>query len=390
MENIGAMKPLAKNPSTMQPSGIRVIMDLASNIPDVIHLEVGEPDFPTPRHIVEGVVKAAREGYTKYTPSAGFASLRELVAKKLYESNGIRATLENVTVTAGAVCGVATSIFALVDPGEEVLIPDPAWPNYRMIVHTAGAIPRGYPLHEQRGFLPDLYELERMITDRTKAIIVNTPSNPTGAVFPRELADDLVKFASKHDLYILSDEVYEKFIFEGEHVSPAIFDVDGRVISVFGFSKTYAMTGWRIGYVVAPTEISSVITKLQQPFVSCACSVSQKAAEVALSGPQGCVEAMREAYRKRRDMAVEIMEAYGLPCYIPQGAFYLWVNISGIGMDSYAFAKALLRDQKVAVAPGGAFGKTGDRYVRVSLAADKASIAQGLEKLCGYIEEAKK
>lgn len=379
------MKPLAKYPSAMRSSGIREIMDLAADIPGVVHLEVGEPSFSTPEHIVDAAVEAARQGCTKYTPNAGLVSLREAIVRKLQASNGINASLENITVTAGAVCGVATSIIALVEAGEEVLIPDPSWANFEMIVRTAGAVARGYPLRENHGFLPDLNQVERMITDQTKVIIINSPSNPAGAVFPRELVKGFVQLASEYDLYLLSDEIYEQFVFEGEHVSPATLDVDGRVVSVFGFSKTYAMTGWRVGYVVAPREISSVVTKLQQPFVSCACSISQKAAEAALDGPQGCVGIMREAYRKRRDIAVALLEAYDLCRYVPQGAFYLLVDISESGMDSNAFARALLRDQKVAVSPGEAFGQAGRKYVRVSLASDETSVVHGVERLCSYI-----
>ncbi len=380
------MKPLAKNPSAMRASGIREIMGLAAAIPDAIHLEVGEPGFATPEHIVEAAVEAARQGYTKYTPSAGLLSLREAIVEKLERSNGIKASVPNINVTPGSTSGMTTAIFVLVDAGEEILIPDPGWPDYQMSVRTAGAIPRGYPLHEQQGFLPDLQELEKMITERTKLIIVNSPSNPTGAVFPQELVRGLVELASKHELYLLSDEVYERFVFESEHVSAATFDPDGRVVSLFGFSKTYAMTGWRVGYVVASPAISSVITKLQENLVSCACAVSQKAAEAGLVGPQDCVEGMRQAYQKNRDIAVSILEAHGLCRYVPQGAFYLLVNISDTGMDSYAFAKALLHDQKVAVAPGEAFGTVASEYVRVSLAANEASVAQGVERLCSYVQ----
>ena len=381
------MKPLAKNATAMPPSGIREVMVLASQIPDAIHLEVGEPGFPTPPHVVEGGCEGARQGFTKYAPSAGLTTLRQAIVTKLAQRNGIQTAVENVVVTAGAACAMNTSVFALADAGDEVLIPDPGWPNYIMQVLAAGAVPRGYPLRVGDGFLPDMQALRNMVTKRTKALIINTPSNPAGSVFPKEVMQELVQFAVERDLYVVSDEVYEELVFEGEHHSAASFDPDGRVLTVFGFSKTYAMTGWRLGYVVTTKELAQLLTKLQEPFVSCACSISQKAAEAALAGPQDCVAAMRDGYRRNRDVAVGILQAAGLLRYVPRGAFYVLVDISGTGMDSYTFAKELLREQKVAVAPGATFGQVAKEYVRVSLAGEEALVAEGVDRLCKYILE---
>jgi aspartate aminotransferase/aminotransferase len=382
------MKPLPAALEVIEPSGIRVIADLAARIPDAIHLEIGEPDFPTPPHIVQAASEAATQGYTKYTPSAGFESLRELIVDKLCQSNGIRASLNNITVTPGAICGIASCVFALAEAGEEVLVPDPGWPNYRLIVVSAGCDPISYPLHASAGFAPDPKELEQLVTARTKVLILGSPSNPSGAVFPKDIILALVELAARHDLYIVTDEVYEAFVFEGEHVSPAQFDGDGRVASVFSFSKTYAMTGWRIGYVAAADPVSSLVTKLQQAFVSCASAVSQKAAEAALAGPQGCVGAMREAYRSRRDMVVSMLQRHGLRYHVPNGAFYLMVDVSSTGRDADTFAKALLREQGVAVAPGSAFGRMGEGYVRVSLARSDADLQRGIELLCAFVRSA--
>lgn len=380
------MKPLPAALEAIKPSGIRVMADLAGKKPNAIHLEIGEPDFPTAGHIVEAAHRAAMQGFTKYTANAGFESLRSLIAEKVWRCNGIKASIDEITVTTGAVCGITSSLFAVAEAGDEVLLPNPGWPNYRFIVTTAGCIPITYPLRADGDFLPDLDELETLVTPRTKVLLLGFPANPTGAVLPRELLSGLMEFASQHDLYVISDEVYEAFVFEGEHGSPARLDADGRVASVMGFSKTYAMTGWRVGYVVAPRRISRLVTKLQEAFSSCACSVSQKAAEAALSGPQDCVAIMREAYRKRRDLAVGILRRYGVEHYVPHGAFYLWADISRAGRDSNTFTHELLEKCGVAVAPGCAFGDMGEGHIRVSLASSDQDLLRGLTSLCQYME----
>jgi aspartate/methionine/tyrosine aminotransferase len=379
------MKPLANNPRTMPRSGIREIMDLAATVPQVIHLEVGEPDFDTPEHIVDAATKAAREGFTKYTPNRGTLSLRQALVEKLRTDNGIDVSIENVVVTLGGVGGITSAAMVTVEAGDEVLMPDPGWPNYESACMLIGGIPRKYPLDPCMGFLPDLSALEGLVTERTKMLLINSPCNPTGAVFPRETIEALLHFASRHDLYLLSDEVYEHIIFEGEHTSPARLDHDGRVISCFSFSKTYAMTGWRIGYVAASKEIAEVITKLQEPLISCVSGIAQKAGEAALLGPQDCVARMCQSYKKRRDTAVNILQSSNLLTSIPQGAFYILLDISSTGLESYVFAKALLKEQGVAVAPGGAFGEVGKNYVRVSLATEEGKLREGLERLCAFI-----
>jgi len=242
---------LAQSVVQMRRSGIRELMELASAMSDVIHLEVGEPSFDTPAHIIEAALKAAREGYTRYTPNMGYLSLRERLVRKLERVNGLHVTPDNIVVTPGAVCGIASALVAIVEPGDEILIPDPGWPNYESMVLLSGGIPKRYSLSQASGFLPDIGLLERQIAPRTKAIITNSPSNPAGAVFPRDLVRELVELASRHDLFLISDEVYEAIVFDGEHVSAQSFDTEGRVIGVYGFSKSYAMTGWRLGYVVA-------------------------------------------------------------------------------------------------------------------------------------------
>jgi aspartate/methionine/tyrosine aminotransferase len=382
------MKPLARAAASMRRSGIREIMDLAAGQPDVLHLEVGEPDFPTPPHIVEAGVAAARAGFTRYAPNAGLPELREAIAEKLARVNGLRVTPEQVVVTAGSVCGLMTTLMALVEPGDEVLLPDPGWPNCEMMVRAIGARPVPYPLDPVRGFLPDLNALVGCITARTKALLVNTPANPTGAVFPEETIRRLVAIAVEHDLYLVSDEVYDQLVYDGEHFSPGRLDGDGRVVSIYSFSKTYSMTGWRVGYVAAAPDIAEVVTKLQEPVVSCASTVSQKAAEAALLGAQECVDEMRLAYRERRDTALSILREDGVDAVEPHGAFYLLVDIGRATSDTYTFARDLLREQRVAVAPGEAFGLGGRGFVRLSLAADRQVVAEGTRRLAARVAEA--
>jgi aspartate aminotransferase/aminotransferase len=369
----------------MQGSGIRQIMNLAFTMEDVCHVEVGEPDFPTPPHIVEAAHRAALEGYTRYTASAGMASLREALAEKIRRDDGINVTPDHITVTCGAVSGLLATMAALVNAGDEVLLPGPGWPNCDMMVQTLNATPVFYDLVPEAGFLPDLDRLAAQIGPRTKAILINSPSNPTGAVFPAETVQGIMRLAEQHDLWVIADEVYEKIVFDGEHVSPARFDQDGRVIRVFSFSKTYAMTGWRVGYVVTPPPVTEIVNKLQEPFISCACSVSQKAAEAAVLGPQDCVEEMRRAYHRRRDMVMEILQRDGMFTYVPRGAFYAMVDISRATDDTYGFARHLLLERKVAVAPGEAFGPSGRGFIRVALCAHDDTIRHALSVIADEV-----
>ena len=381
------MKPLASNPSAMRRSGIREITNLALQMSDVLYLSVGEPNFGTPKHIVDAAYQAALDGFTKYTTNAGILSVREAISEKLARVNGFEAPPERIIITHGAVSGLLTTSMALLEPGDEILLPDPGWPNCEMMALGLGARPVRYPVRREREFLPDPAEVEALITPRTKALVINSPANPTGAVFPEPLVRALLEVATRHDLWLISDECYDQLVYEGEHVSPARFDTDGRVISVFSFSKTYAMTGWRIGYVVAPPGVVELMLKLQEPVLSCASAVSQKAAEAALRGPQDCVEEMRTSYHYRRDAALEVVRRTGMQASRPSGAFYLMVDVSAATDDSYDFAKGLLRNRKVAVAPGEAFGPSGKGMVRVSLATDLPILEEGLLRLAAEVRD---
>ena len=270
------MKTVSQRAAALPRSGIRLIHDLAKG-PDVLHLEIGQPDFSTPTHIVEAAHAAARAGMTRYTPNAGLASLREAIAEKVERENLIPAAPDRIVVTMGAMQGLYASLLAILEPGDEVLVPDPGYPNYGMAISLCGARPIPYPLRPQAGFQPDTEAIPALIGDRTKAIMINSPSNPTGNVISRECMARMAEIAERFDLYVISDECYEKILFAGSHVSPASMGDPERFFTVNSFSKTYAMTGWRVGYVVAPPRLAPTVVKLQEPVVACACSVSQAA-----------------------------------------------------------------------------------------------------------------
>ena len=369
---------------TMPHSAIREMGALAARHPGAIRLEAGDPDFTTPEHIIAAATAAAKAGFTKYTPSGGLMSLRELCAEKVARRNGLACAVEQVVVTTGGCGGLFTSLACLLDPGDEVLVPDPGWANYPPIVHVLGGVAVGYPLDPGRGFEPDLDALPALIGPRTKVLLVNTPGNPTGAVYERATLAALLELAARHDLWIVSDECYDEIVFEGEHVSIATLGEAERVVSVFSFSKSYAMTGWRIGYTVSPPVLAPALVKAQEPVVGNAASVSQKAAEAALLGPQDCVGEMRDAYRARRDATIAQLDAAGVGYVRPRGAFYLMVDVSAAG-ESLAFARRLLEEHQVSVVPGSAFGPTGEGMVRVSLSVAPEALRAGIERLAAAL-----
>jgi aspartate aminotransferase len=378
-------KPLSRGASRMPISGIRLIMDMSAKIPDAIHLEVGQPDFRTPPHIIDAAHQAALDGYTGYTPNAGFDSLREACAAKARRDNGLKCDASNVLVTVGSEGAVASAFVALVDAGDEVLVPEPGWTNYAMLTHAREATPVPYPLLEGDGFVPDAQAVAALVTPRTKMLVINTPANPTGAVYPAETVAALVDVAREHDLYVLSDEAYEKLAFGVEHVSPARYDDDGRVVTAFSFSKSYAMTGWRVGYAVAPERIARLMIQLQEPYYSCAPSVSQKAAEAALSGPQDALHQMVAAYAERQRIVLDTLSPDGYVTYTPQGAFYVLVNIRETGLGSYDFATACLEETHVAVAPGATFGDGADGWVRISTATSTDDVREGARRVRDFL-----
>jgi aspartate aminotransferase len=379
------MKALSRTVCGIERSPIRVMLDSAAGFPDAIHLEIGQPDFPTPPHIIEAAVQAARYAYTGYTANSGMYELRQAVTVKLARENNLRVAPENVIVTIGAMEAVFASMAVLLDPGDEILIPDPGYGNFVMASSILNATPRRFPTIAEQSFAPDFEALEKMVTDRTRVMLINSPCNPTGGVYPESVMRQCLEFCQRHDLYLISDETYDRLVFEGTHFSPAQWDHEGRVVSLFTVSKTYSMTGWRVGYAVANDNIVAAMTKIQEPIVSCVNTVAQHAAIAALLGPQDCVHEMLEHYRRRRNLAVRMAEEQGLSVSYPHGAFYMLVDISEQPCGSTEFCQGLLKAEHVAMAPGCAFGDLCDRYVRISLCASEEALKEGITRLARYL-----
>ncbi len=365
-------------------SGIRAMRDLTRSLEGVIHLEVGEPDFPTPPEVIDAAFAAARAGATRYTPAAGTESLRNAIATWSVQHGRRRVTPDQIIVTSGASATIAVTLLAIAERGDEVLIPDPGWASYAGHVYVAGGTAVRYPQPRELGFLPDVPAIRDLITPRTKAIVVNDPGNPGGGVFPRELVREIVELAAEHDLYLVSDEIYEDFPFDTEHVPADVFDRDGRVITISGFSKTFSMTGWRLGYAIAAPAVAADVARVAGAVLSCPSSVSQAAGEQALRMSPAEIDAMRASYRRRRDLVVSILEPAGLLPVRPQGAFYALVDLSRLGDDMNEVALRLLREERVATTPGDAFGPRGRGHVRISFATAEPELAEGLHRIVAF------
>jgi aspartate/methionine/tyrosine aminotransferase len=382
-----ATRPPSTRAAGMPRSAIREIMTMAATRPSVIHMEIGEPDFSTPPAIVDGAFEAVRQGWTKYSSNAGLPSLRNLVAERGSSRWNTSVTADQILITTGAIGALYSTLMAVVDAGDEVLIPDPGWPNYEAITHLAGAKPVRFNQPASRGFLPDPDEIERLITPCTKAILINTPGNPSGAVFGTALMKRIGEIARRSGIYVVSDEIYEDIVFEGEHVSAAGIVPEDRLFVVSGFSKTYAMTGWRLGWLVCPPALASIVTGLQEPVTSCASTISQKAGEAALSGDQSSVSEFRDTFKRRRDIVVDVFGNSGLLPVVPHGAFYALIDVSSTGRSSLEFAKSFLLAADAAVVPGVTFGPSCDRYVRIAFTIEDAQLRDGLTRLRQFIEQ---
>jgi aspartate/methionine/tyrosine aminotransferase len=362
-------------------SGIREIMDAAWQIPGAILLAVGEPNFPTPPHVVDAADAAARSGKTGYVSNVGIQELRDALAVKIRDRNGYDVSAENVIVTSGGVEGIFASLAAVLGPGDGILLPDPGWPNFAMMARILRARVQPYPLAAAHDFLPTVDDLERTCDSGTRVLLLNSPSNPLGAVIDRERMTEIAAFAEAHDLWIVSDECYDATLFDDRFVSAAAVADPERTIAIYTFSKTYAMTGWRVGYVAAPARASVQIAKLQEPLISCVNAPAQYAALAALTGPQDVVAQMNRAYRERRDEVCRRLDHAGVPALPPSGAFYVWVDVRAAGLPSRDFAFALLRERAVAIAPGTAFGPGGEGFARVSLATEPSALYEGIDRL---------
>jgi aspartate aminotransferase len=349
----------------------------------VIHLEIGEPDFPTAPHIREAAIAALEDGHTHYVPAPGIPALREGVASFLERTGRMRVTPDRVLITPGAKAVMFFTILALAGPGDEVLYPDPGFPMYESITSFAGATPVPVPLREGNGFRIDTAELESLITPRSKLLILNSPHNPCGSALTRDDCAAIAEIAQRHDLVVLSDEVYWAIKYAGEHVS--VLDFDGmadRTILLDGWSKTYAMTGWRLGFGVFPAELVEPVTRLAINSVSCTAAFSQYAALAALEGPWAPVADMVAEFRRRRDIMVAgLNDIPGVTCVEPQGAFYAFCDITGTGRTSADLEDRLLREAGVAALSGTAFGPWGEGFMRLSYANSVPNIQAALEAI---------
>jgi len=375
---------LSRKTGMVEVSGIRRLFELASKMGDVINLGIGEPDFNTPENIKEAAKRALDEDFTHYTANVGIPELREAIAEKLRRENGIDVDPESeIMVTSGATQALTMAIFAILNEGEELLIPSPTFVSYSAAALFAGGVPVEVETKEEENFKVNVEELERHVSDRTKAIVISTPNNPTGSILTRRNLEEIAGFAVEHDLIVISDEVYEKIVYEEPHFSIASLEgMKERTITVNAFSKTYAMTGWRLGYVAAPQPIIREMVKLQMYTAVCASSFSQKAAVEALKGPQDSVEKMRREYARRRELVYRrLSEMPKLSVLKPKGAFYIFPNIKATGMTSEEFSGYLLREARVATVPGRAFGRDGEGYIRISYAASYEKLEEAMDRI---------
>ncbi len=380
------------NLKKIKPSGIRKLFDLAQGKKDLVSFGIGEPDFITPAHIRAAAKMALDEGYTHYTPNLGFPEFRKALADKLNQKNKIPVTTEEVIVTSGGTEALFFAFYCLLNPKDELIIPDPGFVTYESQVYFAGGTPVYLHLRGENNFHPDLEELKSYITPKTKAILLNSPSNPTGATFDKDELLAIAQLVQEKDIFVISDELYEDIVYDGrEHISIASLPgMKERTISIFGFSKSYAMTGWRLAYLTAPLDLVKEIAKLLQNTSVCANSVAQRAGLSAIQGSQDCVKEMFTAYKKRRDiLAKGINEIQGLSCHTPEGTFYAFVDISKTGMSSDKLAMYLLEEYGVVTVPGTAFGKQGEGYIRLSFATSLEDIKEGIRRIKKGIENIK-
>lgn len=377
----------SKRIQLIRSSGIRKLFDLARTMSGVISLGIGEPDFDTPQHIREAAKRALDAGYTRYTPNAGFPDLREALSAKVAQVNGLDYTPQEVLVSGGGCTGaLLLALLTLVDPGDEVIISDPCFVVYEAVARIVGATPVFVAVREEEDFRLIPEDVEKSLTTKTKLIILNSPSNPTGGIQYREDIEGIAEVARKHNLYIVSDEVYETMLYEGMHHQSiaAVKGMRNRTVTVNSFSKTYAMTGWRIGYAVGTREIIDQMIKLQQYTMVHAPAVSQRAALAALNGPQDFIEQMVTIFDERRRFLVpRLNEIEGFRCPMPKGAFYVFPNVEGLGKLSKDMAQILLQSGGVAVVPGSVFGEGGEGYLRLSY----AQPLDKLEEACNRIEK---
>ncbi len=385
-------KYLSDRTHEIEWSGIRIMFALADEIPDVVNLGIGQPDFDTPAFIRDSAKLALDRGYTRYPPAKGFADLRQAIAAKLKRENNIVADpATEIFVAVGAMQVIFNASLHLLNPGDEVIVVDPGYDYYSQI-RLFGGVPVTVPARESNRFKVDPSDVKAAITHKTKLIIINTPSNPTGAIFDAEILREIARLAMEQDLIVLSDEPYEHILFDGnQHISIGSFEgMAERTVSAFTLSKSYAMTGWRVGYTVAPPALIDEMEKLMEHMVSGVTAVAQRAALTAIEAPQDRVREMVATYDKRRRIVYEGLNAIdGIQCLKPESTFYAFPNIKSFGRTSWDLAKYLVKEHRVAVVPGSIFGKGGEGYVRLSFAASTEQLQEGIARIRRGVETLK-
>jgi aminotransferase len=376
-------------------SGIRKMFEKAKALEregkDVILMETGRPDFDTPAHIKEAAKKALDLGHVHYTSNFGIPELRSAITDKLQKENGLDYNPDtDIIVTAGASEAVLDAFLAFVNPGDEVLFPEPSWLNYAAAARLTGAVPVPIPMREKAAFQIDPAEVESLITPKTKAMVIVSPHNPTGTVQHPDVVKALAQIAVRHNLLVISDEIYERIIFgSARHVSIASFaGMKERTIVINGFSKAYSMTGWRLGYLAAPAPLVQAMNRVHQYNTACANSFAQEGATAALRGPQDCVLQMVAEFSRRRDLVIGAFQSIkGMSCPTPEGAFYAFVNITGLGLSSEEFCTKLLEEANVSSVPGTVFGQAGDGYARFSYANSYERLEEAMRRIRKFAEK---
>lgn len=383
------MPKLSRIASELAPSGIRKFFDIAAKMQEVISLGVGEPDFVTPWSIREAGIYSIEKGQTTYTSNYGLLELRQEISKHLENRYGAKYAPESeILVTVGVSEGMDLAMRAIVDPGDEVLVPEPCYVSYRPCVALAGGMPIGVATSSADDFRVSVAQLESFVSKKTKAVVLGFPSNPTGTTMPREALAEIVEFARRHNLFIISDEIYDRLTYEGEHTCVASLpDAKERTITLNGFSKSYAMTGWRIGYACAPSTVLTAMMKIHSYTALCAPINAQKAALEALKYGEMAVEDMINQYNQRRRLIVDGLNAIGLNCHLPSGAFYAFPSIKATGLTSEEFAERLLFEEHVAVVPGTAFGAGGEDHIRCSYATSIEKIEIALSRIDLFVRK---
>jgi len=378
---------ISQKVATLPPSGIRKFFDLLSSVEDVISLSIGEPDFVTPWHVREAGIYSLEKGYTMYTSNSGMLELRQELAHYLELRYGVSYHPEHeIIITTGSSEGLDLALRAIINPGDEIIIPDPCYVAYPADIILAGGVPIFVPTNEENNFVIRTTDIQARITKQTKAILIGYPANPTGAVMPKEEADAIATLAKKYDLLVISDEIYARLVYGAEHICfPSLPGMKERTILISGFSKSYAMTGWRIGYVAAERRFTQALTKIHQYTMLSAPTMAQMAGIEALRNGEIEIERMVQEYNRRRRLMVKRLNEIGLSCFEPRGAFYAFPSIKATGMNSEEFAERLLVEEEVAVVPGTAFGPCGEGFIRCCYATSLPDIEEALRRMDRFI-----